>query len=143
TFPGMTSKEKDGVVVHPSWIGWKDKSQGKTLLHEIGHYLGLYHLWGTSQSCMSDDFVEDTPLQAINYTGCPDYPQVSCESVNMHMNYMDYVDDSCMHLFTQGQISRMLAHVQMFRNNLGKSVESKCASSSTTANGISVFPNPC
>lgn len=143
TFPGTTSKDSDGVVVNPAWLGWKNKSQGKTLLHEIGHYFGLYHTWGLSQDCLSDDFVDDTPPQASSYTGCPDYPQVSCESVDMHMNYMDYVDDACMHLFSRGQISRMLAHIQLFRYNLGQTVVTTCSPSFTQNTGINVFPNPC
>ena len=56
-----------------------------------------------------NDFVADTPQQASPYSGCPNHPQTSCSSTDMFMNYMDYTNDACMNLFTDGQSNRMLA----------------------------------
>ena len=110
----------DGVLVDYQYFGVNPsapsfESFGRTLTHEIGHYLGLRHIWGDG-GCTIDDFVDDTPV-ADNDNGdytspCtfpnPDDTQV-CESgaPEMFQNYMDYTDDVCMNLFTQGQKTRM------------------------------------
>ena len=79
---------------------------GRTLTHEVGHYLNLRHIWGDGR-CNRDDFVSDTPTSSAANYGCPDYPDVSCRSNDMTMNYMDYTDDACMNMFTEGQNDRM------------------------------------
>ncbi|MEM9895738.1 MAG: choice-of-anchor J domain-containing protein, partial [Bacteroidota bacterium] len=88
-------------------------SYGRTLTHEVGHYLGLKHIWG-SRGCGSDDFVDDTPPADDDNedygSPCtfpnPDDDEV-CETPEMFQNYMDYTDDICMNLFTVGQSERM------------------------------------
>lgn len=55
------------------------------------------------------DFVGDTPDQYNARTGCPSFPQTSCSSNDMFMNYMDYTNDGCMNIFTLGQRHRMRA----------------------------------
>ncbi|UKM65822.1 zinc metalloprotease [Flavobacteriaceae bacterium GSB9] len=81
---------------------------GRTATHEIGHYLNLRHIWGDGR-CRQDDFVEDTPSSDGPNYGCPNYPTVNCKSTDMTMNYMDYTDDACMYMFTDGQRNRMRA----------------------------------
>ena len=54
-----------------------------------------------------DDFVADTPSSDRSNGGCPTYPTVHCKSADMTMNYMDYVYDDCMYMFTEGQNDRM------------------------------------
>ncbi len=78
---------------------------GRTATHEVGHYLGLRHIWGDG-GCGVDDFVEDTPEQEADYPGCPIEPE-SCGSRDMSENYMDYTNDNCMNIFTGGQKLRM------------------------------------
>ena len=82
---------------------------GRTATHEVGHWIGLRHINGDG-NCQSD-FVGDTPTQsALNY-GCPAFPNVSCTNGpngDMFMNYMDYVDDACMVMFSRGQKDRMV-----------------------------------
>ncbi len=102
--------EEDGIVIDPSQFGldFSRDLLGRTLVHEIGHYLGLQHLWGSrSGECTEDDGINDTPLQDAPYFDCPKYPQRSCGTSNMFMNFMDFVDDLCMDLFTRGQVDRM------------------------------------
>jgi len=83
-------------------------NEGRTATHEVGHYLNLRHIWGDGR-CRQDDFVADTPSSdGANY-GCPSYPTVNCKSTDMTMNYMDYTDDACMYMFSEGQKSRMRA----------------------------------
>ncbi|WP_375559988.1 zinc metalloprotease [Bernardetia sp. OM2101] len=109
-FPGGSSST-DGVVVGPQYFGTTGYvaapfDGGRTLTHEVGHYLNLRHIWGDGR-CRQDDFVSDTPSSDGPNYGCPSYPTVNCRSTDMTMNYMDYVNDDCMYMFSEGQKSRM------------------------------------
>ena len=103
----------DGVAVDYQWLGVNNNtgsfnSYGRTLTHEVGHYFGLRHLWGSQQNCSADDYCEDTPLQSTSYNGtCPSDAAISCETSDMYSNYMNYTDDACMNIFTQNQKERM------------------------------------
>lgn len=82
--------------------------KGRTLVHEMGHFFGLTHIWGNDNgTCISDDGIIDTPKQADSYYGCPEEGTESCESLDMFMNYMDYTDDECMYLFSVDQAERI------------------------------------
>ncbi|MCA0152502.1 zinc metalloprotease [Winogradskyella vincentii] len=108
-FPGGNAST-DGVVVSPQYFGTTGTATapfdgGRTTTHEVGHWLNLRHIWGDGR-CNRDDFVSDTPKSDRPNYGCPG--QVShCRSIDMTENYMDYTDDDCMGLFTQGQKERM------------------------------------
>ncbi len=145
-YPGLVAPEKDGLVVHPKYFGNNNSKRynlGRVAIHEAGHYFGLKHIWGDDEDCSTDDGVEDTPFQMSFYKGCPTYPQVSCGSSNMFINFMDYVDDDCMVMFTQGQMDRMLTTIEMMRPGLMAS-EISCAQSSAQELNIAftVYPNP-
>jgi len=102
-FPGG-ARATDGVVLAKNFVGRDDR----TATHEVGHYLNLRHIWGDG-GCSVDDFVNDTPLSSQNYSNqCPTYPVASCGSNDMTMNYMSYVRDECMYMFSNGQKDRML-----------------------------------
>tara|TARA_R110001583_G_scaffold48522_1_gene152015 strand:+ start:3736 stop:4785 length:1050 start_codon:yes stop_codon:yes gene_type:complete len=110
-FPGGTL-DTDGVVIGSDFLGENTAGgqygHGRTATHEVGHWLNLRHIWGDGR-CRQDDFVADTPSSdGANY-GCPSYPTVNCKSNDMTMNYMDYVDDNCMYMFSNGQNDRMRA----------------------------------
>ncbi len=114
-FPGGASAT-DGVVVSPQYFGTQGFVSapfdgGRTTTHEVGHYLNLRHIWGDGR-CKRDDFVADTPSSDAPNYGCPSYPTVNCRSNDMTMNYMDYTDDACMTMFSEGQKSRMRAVLQ-------------------------------
>lgn len=111
----------DGIISHYQVFGSNfenlgtfnldsDYNRGRTATHEAGHFFGLRHIWGDDgSSCSGSDYVDDTPNQANSYVGqCPTHPRVSCSSNDMFQNYMDYTDDACMNIFTQGQIARMV-----------------------------------
>lgn len=78
---------------------------GRTLTHEMGHYLNLRHIWGDG-GCGASDFVDDTPDANGSNGGCPNIGKVSCGTADLHMNYMDYTNDACMYMFTEGQAVR-------------------------------------
>ena len=111
-FPG-DSKSTDGIVITPQFFGTTGSvvapfDKGRTTTHEVGHWLNLRHIWGDG-NCDLDDFVADTPLSDAPNYGCPQYPSIRCGSNDNTMNYMDYTDDACMHMFTEGQKERMVA----------------------------------
>ncbi len=112
-FPGGASAT-DGVVIGYTCFGTMGTAQapfnkGRTATHEVGHWLNLRHIWGDA-TCGSD-LVSDTPVHNTSNYGCPSHPRSnSCgTSAEMFMNYMDYVDDACMQMFSNGQKSRMQA----------------------------------
>lgn len=109
----------DGVVIDYLVFGSSDDGsfsldsdfdKGRTATHEVGHYLGLRHIWGDDSGVCGGggDYVSDTPDQAGESSGCPSNPQTSCGVHSMFQNYMDYTDDACMNIFTQDQVSRMI-----------------------------------
>jgi hypothetical protein len=111
TSPGSEAT-KDGVVINTSAFGVTKGSGtyplGRTAVHEVGHWLGLKHIWGDTQC--GDDQIGDTPQQGWYTQNCPTGFRSSCnngEAGDMYMNYMDYTADACMNLFTAGQKSRM------------------------------------
>lgn len=107
------SANTDGVVILYTAFGTTGNvafpyNKGRTATHEVGHWLGLRHIWGDS-NC-GNDFCGDTPTQQQENYNCPTFPQVSCSNGpngNMFMNYMDYPPDACMNLFTLNQKQRM------------------------------------
>lgn len=114
-FPGGAAAT-DGVVCTYTGFGTTGTAQapfnkGRTATHEIGHWLNLYHIWGDDGSgCTGSDNCSDTPNQADENYGCPNYPNPSCSNTSdMYMNYMDYTDDPCMYMFTTGQSQRISA----------------------------------
>lgn len=107
--PGI--RELDGITVDFRYFGTGfnavSTSRGRTATHEVGHFLGLRHIWGDGD-CSVDDFVSDTPLQDGPNNICRTInPRITCDSRDMVENYMDYTTDACMNLFTLGQSERM------------------------------------
>ncbi|MCG8306728.1 MAG: choice-of-anchor J domain-containing protein [Cytophagales bacterium] len=121
--PGLEDEENkdneatDGMVVDYQAFGSVEKvpgldlisdyNLGRTSTHEIGHFLGLKHVWGDGD-CSVDDYVSDTPNSNKEYSGeCPASERFSCESSDMYENYLNYTNDGCMNAFTVGQVTRM------------------------------------
>jgi hypothetical protein len=126
-FPGGPAKT-DGVVILHSAFGTSGTAAapfdlGRTATHEIGHWLNLRHIWGDQNDCSGTDHVSDTPNAQLPNYGSPTFPHVSCENGpngDMFMNYMDYVDDAAMVMFTPGQITRMNAALAGPRSKIGR-----------------------
>jgi hypothetical protein len=116
-FPGGDA-ETDGVVISHQYFGDVGTAippfnKGRTTTHEVGHWLNLRHIWGDDMgACAGSDAVEDTPNQADSNFGRPTFPRITCGNApngDMYMNYMDYVDDDAMFMFSAGQVARMRA----------------------------------
>lgn len=134
-FPGSGPANTDGVVIKHTSFGRVGTVQapfnkGRTATHEVGHWLSLYHIWGDEPACVEDDQVADTPLQKEENYGCPTFPLTSgsgaaCPGANangaMFMNYMDYVNDACMNMFSKGQATRVQNALTTFRPGLATS----------------------
>ncbi len=122
---GTGPANTDGVVIGHRYFGSSDiypagtysapNDKGRTTTHEVGHFLGLRHIWGDAgfgqDGCSVDDYCEDTPRTAdansgcsVGIDSCPSFP-----GLDMVENYMDYSDDACMNVFTQDQKNRMIA----------------------------------
>jgi hypothetical protein len=124
-YPWESTLEEDGIIIDYRALGFIGKAstnypfhQGKTMVHEMGHYFGLKHLSDDTTNCVGDDLVSDTPPQSLEYFGCPSYPQNSCGQTSMTMNYMCLVNDPCMQLFTKEQVNRMHMIIEQYKSNL-------------------------
>lgn len=119
-FPWDDRSEFDGVVILNSTLPGGSEvefNQGKTLTHEVGHYLGLWHTF--HKGCSVGDDVYDTPEEAIPTDGCPTGKDTCPTAGNDPItNYMDYSYDDCMKEFTKGQNNRMNWAVRKYRKGL-------------------------
>ena len=123
TLPGLEEEDNkdnvatDGMVIDYKAFGSEAKvpgldlmpsyNLGRTSTHEMGHFLGLKHVWGDG-GCAVDDYVADTPNSDNDYSGiCAPSDHVSCGSNDMFENYLYYTNDECMNIFTVEQVIRM------------------------------------
>jgi pregnancy-associated plasma protein-A len=125
-FPGG-SADTDGVVILNTAFGTTGTAKapynlGRTAVHEVGHWLNLNHIWGDTSDCSGTDHVADTPNAQFPNYGAPSFPHITCSNGpngDMFMNYMDYVDDRVMVMFTHGQVARMQATLAGPRSAIG------------------------
>ncbi|NML58761.1 M43 family zinc metalloprotease [Chryseobacterium cheonjiense] len=136
----------DGVVARYSTFGSSDYDtnntfnldapydKGRTMTHEVGHFLGLRHIWG-DDTC-GTDYCDDTPTAHHENYNCPQ-GIVSCNDLSLYemvQNYMDYTDDTCMNIFTINQKDRL----RTVMDNSPRRIELK---TSTKDVAIALFPN--
>ena len=94
-------------LIYPNGLYADNKyDKGRTMTHEVGHWIGLRHIWG-DEAC-GDDYCADTPTAHGENYSCPTIVNCSNTGNEMVENYMDYTDDSCMNIFTENQKSRMV-----------------------------------
>lgn len=119
TFPWRGAARQQGVVVHfASLPGGKFQNYnlGNTLVHEVGHFCGLFHTFQNGCDAPGDE-VDDTPHEELPATGC-DTGRDTCPlqaGMDPIHNFMDYSDDPCMNQFTPGQSERMRLIMQSYR----------------------------
>ena len=162
---GCSSSSTDGVVIHWAEVGNCDKitngDQGRTVVHEVGHWMGLSHTFQggcsgmTSSDCASGgDLVCDTPpvAQQSFSSNCSSQPNTCSESPNqidMIWNHMDYTHPACKVLFTNGQKALMYASTSSCRSTIynGTAASQVCSgttgiASNSTPSQVLIFPNP-
>lgn len=167
-FPNSSSSSffanTDGVVIGHTFFGSRAKypqgtyfspyDRGRTATHEVGHFLGLYHIWGDNTNCIvnatdsQQDFCLDTPAastangECLTVDSCPSDP-----GNDMVQNYMDYTNDTCMNIFTQNQRTRMRTTLTTFVRRQSLLTSLGCVEPLSTPafemiNGINLYPNP-
>lgn len=154
TQPPGGPASRDGIVIGYKYFGVTGATnpfnKGRTATHEIGHWFNLIHIWGDDGgACWGSDYVQDTPNQASEFYGCPSYPQMDICTPDspgvMFMNYMDYVNDACMFMFTNGQKTRMLSALNVYRSLLKTSEGCNPATgieNIPVISDLTIFPNP-
>jgi len=117
----------DGVTCHPQAFSsiscggnslYGAYNLGRTITHEVGHYLLLNHPWANG-GCSSNDNVSDTPVTSEPIFGCPSGQSiVNCTDPVLWPSYMDYCNDACLFMFSAGQVTRMENYVNSSLQNL-------------------------
>jgi hypothetical protein len=157
---------EDGVVIdfrafgsnNPNVVENPDGSgnlimKGRTPVHEVGHYLGLRHIWGDGglfgpNDCAQSDGIEDTPFASAQSAFDCDLSKNSCEQVELFYNedpldlvenYMDYSSESCMNMFTKGQVDQMRSVLMGPRAGL---LDPVGTSQPVAVLDCKLFPNP-
>jgi PKD repeat protein len=145
------SNATDGVVFLYNSIGKSSVTgfggvynEGRTATHEIGHWLGLRHIWGDG-GCTVDDYCNDTPEAAAANYGCPTIN--SCTNApdpgnDMVANYMDYTNDLCMNIFTNDQKQRMRAVLEGSPNRVSLINSDACTPPNPSDASITDIFNP-
>lgn len=161
------SPELDGVVIHHEvfrttgtystggLFGGPPMTipiRGRTITHEVGHYLGLRHIWGDGTlsilgipDCEADDGVADTPNQGLNSQFACDPTANTCnegpdDQVDMWENFMDYAQETCLNSFTQGQVTIM--RDVLLNERFGLIENSVNTEEPLALADVKVYPNP-
>ena len=155
-----SSPEFEGVVVHYQVFGNDSPlatgqlsvaDKGRTAVHEVGHYLGLRHIWGDAlfgDGCTEDDGLDDTPNASANAGQTCNFSNNTCvdspvDFPDMIENYMDYAEEECMNMFTQDQVDIMRSMLETARTDLADgTVAPSGIRDFIDANEVIMYPNP-
>tara|TARA_B100001059_G_scaffold86970_1_gene85172 strand:+ start:7105 stop:8643 length:1539 start_codon:yes stop_codon:yes gene_type:complete len=146
-----TSANEDGVVIHYELFG-RDATVnmgapvaflGRVTTHEMGHYLGLRHIWGDGL-CDMDDGIDYTPFSSTNGQNSCNHNQNTCMDSpynfpDMVENFMDYSSPECQNIFTKGQMGLM--HGVLANQRIDLPVQTVGLKSYNHAN-FHLYPNP-
>lgn len=151
------SKNTDGVVLHYEIVGdpvlnSSYETGSHTLIHEVGHYLGLRHTWGDAANsfagCTVDDGIDDTPNSRAANRGCNLFINTCIDPVNDKPdnveNYMDYTAQACSKMFTEKQRAMMRYNLLRFRRSITRPVLPNVPPGKydTLELRADIFPNP-
>lgn len=147
----------DGIVVDYQAFGTIGTASppvnlGRNTTHEVGHYLGLKHVWGDENACVGSDSCADTPNQTISSSGIPTFPFTdACSPIYpgvMFNNYMDYSDDASKNMLTFFQFIRTDVAIRNGGIRASLATSPGCTPSTIGVNEnalnnvISLYPNP-
>ncbi|MGV6860214.1 MAG: zinc-dependent metalloprotease [Putridiphycobacter sp.] len=157
---GSTAGMSDGVVIQYQAFGSNNPIlldpgtgaidfRGRTCVHEVGHYLGLRHIWGDGD-CTQEDGIDDTPNADANsqsitdcdttFNTCVDNIGTLGDLPNMHENYMDYSPEACQVAFTNGQRDLMRGVIE---NNRWDLIDNyPVLSVNEISKPYQIYPNP-
>lgn len=156
---GSTGGLGDGVVIQYQVFGSNNPNplntggqsftvKGHTPTHEIGHYLGLRHIWGDDADCGIDDGIEDTPnATAASDSDCDSTKNTCTDDIDgvdlpdMIENYMDYSAEDCQNTFTNGQADLMIGVLENQRWDLAHDNPALQVKDENVS-AISLYPNP-
>ncbi|MDY0217129.1 MAG: zinc-dependent metalloprotease [Bacteroidales bacterium] len=159
---GAVNIYEQGVILHYVNIGANNPNSfaapynvynglvttGKMLVHEVGHFLGLRHIWGDGD-CNSDDFVYDTPRSnAASQYNCNKTRNTCFDDIygmdlpDMVENYMDYSSGNCQNSFTYGQAAVMQYVLYYYRPNLPNIKVISNVEDNIFYQNIQIYPNP-
>lgn len=155
---GSTDGMSDGVVIQYQVFGRNNPNplvvsgstqvvKGRTVTHEVGHYLGLRHIWGDDASCSVDDGVSDTPNATAESDFDCNKTKNTCTNdqiggvdlPDMVENFMDYSAEDCQNTFTDKQIQLMRAVLENQRFDL---IDNNLAISESKQAHFTLYPNP-
>jgi len=159
-----TPSDYDGIVINYRFIGKNNPfgyaayNQGKTLVHETGHYLNLMHPWGGDDKaagqggCDDDDGIDDTPDCEYVYQSSDCIKPFQCGFYRQIENHMDYSVEQCANLFTVGQINKMRTAIRYYRpylvscenlKSIAGCLSENCTRKTTSiADDVKLYPNP-
>ena len=157
---GSTDGLADGVVIQYQAFGSNNPNplvagggaidvRGRTATHEVGHYLGLRHIWGDGD-CVEQDGVDDTP-NAVDQSGSCALAANTCvddildlgDLPDMVENYMDYSPETCQNSFTLGQVAIMRGVLEIQRFDLvNDNPALGLKNNQVTVSSFDIYPNP-
>ncbi|MFT5824375.1 MAG: hypothetical protein ACI8ZM_005642 [Crocinitomix sp.] len=143
----FVSSERQGIVIDyrcllPRNLSTEYNPLGiKTLVHEMGHFFGLLHIWGHKEGCDNDDFIDDTPNCAKPSHFCSNNRN-SCDANKLNdqydnsENYMDYTNENCARMFSIGQAHLIRHNLFIYRTSIGNFKQT------LELDSFLCFPNP-
>lgn len=142
-FPSSHGQAEDGILMESGYFG-TNSSQTSVAVHEVGHYLGLFHTFeggcGNNDCLLDGDKICDTPPDgstanvpcASNPNTCnTDEDDISLnnpfravalgglgDQFDMLANHLDYGDTQCHNRFTPNQRDKMVYSLSQIRTSL-------------------------
>ncbi|MFT6998722.1 MAG: gliding motility-associated-like protein [Cryomorphaceae bacterium] len=120
---------------------------GRTMTHEVGHYLSLNHPFNGNDCAGLGDGIDDTPATDTEMFGCYVIGEsiINCTEPVLWPSYMDYCDDACLYMFSEDQVVQMEAHVNANLQNLLGNATTVCEDAACLGKEltVAVVPESC